>query len=687
MINGFFYTPAKLFGAALLAICILTVAATSIAKNQAHWNIAFSEGNIIRAGKTEIGIKAIDLIPEPGEFSSNAELEEFYSRQSAISKILSSEESITVKTPERELNVLKKEFSIFNLSILFWIQLIVGFGAAIISTWIWALRPKRADSSLFFVSGLSTLCFTYSAAIYTTREIALPVELFKLLVSLNVIGASLFGISVLALFLIYPFRFKYASKLIIVETSFFAAWTLLSIAGMLPASAGVNLITLTEMIFIIIAIGAQFYCTQHMAKEKASLTWLGLSILVGAGSFIVLNALPLVIGVEIPMIQAYAFLFFLFIYLGLAAGISKYRLFDVGSWAYRLLFYAFGIVLLIILDFSLVFFTKLERIQALSLSFFGLTLFYLPFRDLIYDFFRKDKAKIKSHELINEALSIVLANGIKERRMRWESLLQQILQPLEMNIISVSPSSVIIQDHGTTLSLPAIGDIPAYQIKYRNQGKSLFDKNAQSTVEHLSKLIKYGDSSRDTYERGVKEERQRMAQDLHDDVGARLLTGLHDQKSDLRETIQAALVEIRSIVSGIAGKPLSFSDFHAELRFESIKRGEALGLQINWPHWNKSEDFVVDYQIHKTIRSITREIVSNIIKHAKASILDVELEFSRQSLKFTFIDNGIGLPLQESAGYDGMGLKFMKKRVSEINGDFDIQSIKSGTEIKIRIPI
>lgn len=680
-----FYAPARLFSFILLFTILLTGTAILAAKNHLHWGVVFDENSILKTSNGNFKIEAIDLTPEPGEITSDEDLSLFYSRQNKLSNLMK-ENSIILESKENSLTLTKQRITFTDLSILFWIQIIVGLGATIISGWVWSLRPKSLSTTLFFISGLSTLFFTYSAAIYTTRELALPIEIFKPLVGLNVFGASLFGISILALFLIYPSRFKFSKHLLILESIVFGAWTLLSIGGVLPAWAGVNLITLFEMIGIVLAIITQFFITHGHPKERASLTWLGLSILVGAGGFISLNAIPLIVEIEIPMAQGYAFLFFLAFYFGLAAGIGKYRLFDVGNWAYKFLFYALGAVFLVLLDISFISIVKIERLPALGLSFFIVGFLYLPFRDLIHNFFKKGLS-LRPHELIKEAIFVVLSPNLSEKKIRWEKLIEKILNPIEIAIYDVQKKDIEILDEGTTLLLPSIGEIPSYLVKYRNKGKSLFNKESQMMMGQLIKLIEYADINRSTYERGVKEERQRIAQDLHDDVGARLLTGLHAEDSDLRSTIQGALSDIRTIVKGISGESTNFSHFFAEMRAESLLRAEASNLKLNWPFWENQKDFKIDYHIYKAISSTIREIISNTMKHSKASILNFHFHQSQKEIEFCFEDNGQGFRNNEKQINEGLGLKIMKKRITDVGGEFQIFNQDSGLKIIFKVPL
>lgn len=306
-----------------------TITAVNVATQLPRTQTSFGEGETIRSPSGSITLESLDLIPEPSEISNDAAIDRFYERQDQITNILS-QNPITVLKKDQELSISLQNTGASDLQPLFWIQLAVGLGALIISGWVWALKPQDLASQLFFLSGISTLTFTFPSAVYTTRELAMHSSLFLALTGLNAVGASLFGIVMIALFLIYPTRIKHGRFLIFTQALFFGTWTVLSILRILSATLSVNLVTFLEMIGICIAIGAQFFMTKHNPQARASLTWLGLAVFFGAGSFIFLNATPLVLGVNAAVSQGYAFLFFLVIYVGIAAGLKRYRLFEVG---------------------------------------------------------------------------------------------------------------------------------------------------------------------------------------------------------------------------------------------------------------------------------------------------------------------------------------------------------------------
>jgi len=236
--------------------------------------------------------------------------------------------------------------------------------------------------------------------------------------------------------------------------------------------------------------------------------------------------------------------------------------------------------------------------------------------------------------------------------------------------------TVVLAPDGVALTFPAISDIPALRIAYPWSGRSLFSLRAVELAKQMIQFIEEAESSRQAYDRGVVEERLRIAQDLHDDVSARLLTGLHGDNSDLRSTIQGAMTDIRSIVKGIAAEKVFLNDLLADLRSESHRRLQAVGMDLVWllPEKNTYE-FAVDYHLHKTLGSVIREIVSNCIKHSNAKKLEVEINVTTEQIHITASDNGQGFAEKVFQGHVGFGLNSLNKRVTDLGGTFEIKNI------------
>jgi len=645
-------------------------------------------GSIAAPGFDPLTLEALDLTEEPDSLSSYEDVETFKARQGAIAAILlqpvvtlavgrqSGSQTAVALTPATR--------PLADLPLVFWVQLVSGLAGLLVGAWIWSLRRTDLASAMFALSGLGLLLSAFPAAVYSTRELALDGEVFSALSALNHFGTHLFGSALIALFLIYPKRlvrpvWLAAIPLVLVP------WLIADMTQILPdPTVGMYLPILLEMLAIATLVGIQFFKVRKSPADRAALRWLGLSVIAGAGAFVLGIAVPLLLGAEPALSQGYAFAFFLIVYGGIALGIRRYRLFDLGEWSFRILFYVFGTLLLVALDAALIWLLDLQRASALGLSMLLIAFLYLPFRDAIH---RRiiGKRPMERHELFASAMDVAFAATPGQRAGRWQALLRQLYDPLELAPLSEPVKAVTASGDGLELALPPVADAPALRLRYPRGGKDLFGTSDRKLANELIALVGRAEDSRSAHDRGATEERQRIARDLHDDVGGRLLTGLQTADQQTRPIIQSALSDIRSIISGLNGVRTPLDRLLAEARHETARRLEAAGIELDWPvDGNGHDDVELDYLAAKAVVSTVREAVTNIIRHADATAVTVAVENSRKTLRLAIEDNGRGLPADLPHGY---GLRNIRQRIESLGGTLQFTPLDPGTRVEIRLDL
>lgn len=677
-------TPGARLAVLILVGTLITFLTIRLALEQPKMSVAIGPGTKLVSSQGHIEVLDLDLTQEPGEIENPKQFRQFFERQKLISTIFSAPVFIASAGVAKQIELLKRNIS--DLPLLFWIPLVVGFSSFVIGAWIWTLRPRDLACLLYALSGASIFLAAISSSIYTTRDFFLPYDTFRILQSTNTTSAYFFGSSFLSLFLIYPTKLRLWKKLSFLQAVIFLIWTLAILLDSIPdESLSISVMVIVYLFLILAAVVFQLKGTRKNPMARASLTWLGLSVLIGAGAFIGFTTVPSIIGIK-NLEQGYSFLFFLITYLGLAAGLMKFRLFEVGNWAFRFLFYAVGAAGLVLLDAALIYFLQMDRLPALGFSLLIVGFLYLPLRDLLQRRFRKN-VSLELHTLISEALHVTFAPTEQLRRQRWESLITKLFDPLEIEKSQNIIHKVEIEDNGLTLLIPAVANASALKISYPWAGQGLFSLQSKQIAEQVCSLIQQAETNREAYDRGVSEERLRVARDLHDDVGARLLTGLYLADEKTRPTLQGALADIRSIVRGISGEKTPLQHIVADLRYETAQRMSVAGIELKWPILEIDENLVLDYRSQKALISAVRETSSNVLKHSEASRLYVNLEIVEATVTLTIADNGKGfLTTVETSTNKGFGLRNLQQRFEEIQGTCSFESSESqGVSIRFSL--
>ncbi|WP_369057896.1 ATP-binding protein [Caulobacter sp. 73W] len=589
---------------------------------------------------------------------------------------------------ERTVEITPRPAAIGDLPFGFWFQIGVGFGGLLISAWVWALRPGEWAARMFALTGLAMLTFTHAAAIYSTRELALAAPLFRALCELNYVGASLFGVAMINVFLSYPKRLVPMVGLLAAPVVF-GAWGAATLLRLMPdVATAYHLPVVTEMGLILVAILAQAVAVRKDPTSRAALLWLGLSVAIGAGAFVAMMAAPQVLGFAPAMPQGYAFGFFLLIHIGVALGLRRYRLFDLKDWAFAILFYAGAAAAFVILDLVLVMTLPLDQGPALGLSLLMVAFAYLPLRDWLW---RRMVARrtLADHELFNAVIEVAFGGSRRERGDRWRELLNRLFEPLDVTPLGNGPATPQASEDGLRLTLPATADSPALALQYPWRGRGLFGRPHLKLARQLAAMMSHVQDSREAYERGVIEERRRIARDLHDDVGARLLSGLHTKDlPGAREAVREALGDIRVIVSGMTGDGLPLSQVVADLRHETARRLESAGLALDWETpATEADDALLDYRTYRALISAHREMISNAIRHAQASRVSVAVLVENGRLHTTVSDDGVGLGERVGDGVGGSGLRNMSRRIDELGGELTFPGQARGAGVALSLPL
>lgn len=191
-------------------------------------------------------------------------------------------------------------------------------------------------------------------------------------------------------------------------------------------------------------------------------------------------------------------------------------------------------------------------------------------------------------------------------------------------------------------------------------------------------------------EQVTEKERKRIAGDLHDDLGAKLLTIVHTSESERISTLaREALEEMRLSVRGLTGKPLPVADALADWRAETVSRLGQAGIEVDWR--SPTEDVTQQLSARAFVQTtrILREAVSNVIKHSGASHCKVRCTLGQQDFVLVVQDNGRGIPMELDGKLDrGHGMASMKHRAKQMQGQCLVESGPGyGTVIRLTLPL
>ncbi|RDW19902.1 sensor histidine kinase [Oceanobacillus chungangensis] len=225
----------------------------------------------------------------------------------------------------------------------------------------------------------------------------------------------------------------------------------------------------------------------------------------------------------------------------------------------------------------------------------------------------------------------------------------------------------------------------------------------QNQVKSLQRMAdEKSDFAKTAHKAAVIEERQRIARDLHDAVSQQLFaltmmaeaaTKQFDNKPELAKQ-QIEDVSVAALQAQTEMRALLLHLRPVHLSGDSLKQGiEKLIVEIERKN---SIDFKLviedELSLNDTIEEhvfrIIQESISNILRHANASKVDLTITKRARELFLHIRDNGKGFDVTKNATRNtSYGLKTMRERSEELGGTFIVRSnYDEGTYIDIRIP-
>jgi signal transduction histidine kinase len=286
------------------------------------------------------------------------------------------------------------------------------------------------------------------------------------------------------------------------------------------------------------------------------------------------------------------------------------------------------------------------------------------------------RARSRGFWLMAATLSAVAVAGLIEFVAQQNGLrplaahLAQLATPVMFVVVGLR----LVQQHGRALQEAELG-------------KAHLEQRVREATAEIERNFRQLADLR--VEQVTERERKRIAADLHDDLGAKLLTIVHTSESERISTLaREALEEMRLSVRGLTGKPVKLADALGDWRAEVVSRLAQAGIEAEWV---APEDLPQTLSARAYVQStrILREATSNIIKHSGASNCSVTCRVDEGDFQLIVQDNGDGISLEVDGRLDrGHGMASMKHRAKQLQGQCLVESGPGyGTVIRLTVPL
>ena len=199
----------------------------------------------------------------------------------------------------------------------------------------------------------------------------------------------------------------------------------------------------------------------------------------------------------------------------------------------------------------------------------------------------------------------------------------------------------------------------------------------------------------------MEDERKRIARDIHDELGQNLMALRIDMsmlaaeaatKPVARERLAAAVKQIdatiksvRAIINDLRPAVLDLG-LHAAIEWQAqeFERRSGIACELHIDH----QEFDLDDKRATALFRIVQESLANILRHAQASAVRIDLQRNGLELCMKIADNGIGMPAEHGRKANAFGLVGIEERVHVLGGTFLASSDPGrGMALSVCIPI
>ena len=640
------------------------------------------------AGGEPLQLRGGDLTQEPdySVFSDYAGFNRFLQRQQQLAAAQASP-LVELHTADGRAVRLRPapHRPLTDLPFIFWLQIFSAIACGLTGVAIFAFRPEQAAARYCFVAGLGALVMVASAAVYSSRELALPGEMFRDLSAANHFGALVTIAAFIAMLWHYPHPLGQARPGLWLMALYLLIWVL-DFLQLLPyGNFALQAAIVGGYLVGLLLAALQWSWARGDPLRRASLQWFILCWFAGSGIFLALVAVPAIAGADTSSLQAYAFAFLPLQSAGLALGIARYRLFDLEVWWFRAVMLVVGGFAVVALDVIFAVAMRFEASAALAASLIVAGWMYFPARQWLMSRLLSGARRLRVDDVPALLRDVLAPNAYAVSELLPEAL-RQLFAPLALQPLPPPPlNEVTIGDDGLALRVPGIGAEPAWEARFPGAGQRLFTRRDVQVASAVREVLDRVAAYQVAVERSVEQERARVAQDLHDDIGARLLTLLHRSEGEAAQAIREVLASLRLTVYGLGARPKAITHCLAEWRAEAGERCEASGVQLDWREQAPLCTLSLDAPQQLNLVRVLREAISNALRHAHPRRLEVSLAATPRGLEIEVRNDGATAPPEQWRS--GLGLRGMDHRMQRLGGSLSLRGEEGWTIVTIHLPL
>ncbi len=504
-----------------------------------------------------------------------ADYQAYLQSQSAIYLALRAGKPITVMSMAGERYPLRAKQSTpwHAIPLGTWFFSLLFITVPVLSTFVWSYQPKKLAPALLLYAGIGYYLFYMIGTLNISKELAFSGVLSEVLAVSEFFFLAVYIFSFTILFSCYPsniikkyWLYGFALFLSFFIVNFHFGWV--DFYGhnfLIPSFSG--------FIFALVLSQIQVIKNKHEPASRMAARLMQMSIIFPFFPIMLLYVLPLMLGAD-PIISIHVVrVLGIAVFIGVTVGILRFRLFDAEYWWLRSWLWLAGGVLVIFIDLLFVSVLHMTQLYSLSLAVLVTGFLYFPLRQwLLGKLMPLESGSVQDFlPTFNQVMKGAISTD--EFEQRWQAVLRLRFQPLNLAVLPHPVQVASLAEDGLHMDVPSLSGINGYRLTGKQRGMRLFGKANVKVIAPLLDIARIASNASDIRQQAVLKERTRIMHDLHDTVGAKLLTLTHLLPSPQHKQVAQELLQtLRAMISlTLRTTPLHLDEYLADWRGEVME--------------------------------------------------------------------------------------------------------------------
>jgi signal transduction histidine kinase len=262
----------------------------------------------------------------------------------------------------------------------------------------------------------------------------------------------------------------------------------------------------------------------------------------------------------------------------------------------------------------------------------------------------------------------------------WHRLLQEAFAPQSLMALPAAPAQVSLIEAGDSMLVPALGSASALKLRGAGSFTRSFGHSDERLASSLHALAMQGLQARASFVAGAVQERRRIAADLHDDIGGKLLHLANSAGSE-GQYARNTLEDLRTITRGLSAQPRPLAELLADIQYQLGQRAERADIELLWQTTLPSAEAatMIGSRQSTVLASICSELLRNAMQHQGTR--RVEFTISLQAWQLSLQCHNDGALTDPSQWASGLGTTSIRRRVHDLQGQCEWRSRAGGGAI------